>query len=661
MANLLIHIGYPKTGTSYLQHFLTQNEDELRHVGIDYLKTGRASDITNHVRLVRALQDESKDIAIKTWHDVAEEVALSSAHYCVISAEAFAEGLGEEHIGILYELIKDIDVKILVYVRPQAQAIQSRYLQAIKTGFRLPDFSTYVKRQIRKGTWNYQERLGLWSSFGKDNLIVRPYIRSLLPKGDILEDFRITLGIPDYIWSTMSLPEGASQNLSIGPRSFAALKKIVYASDGFHRPSKMEVEQGDEKDFTEFLEDSRVLNRDLGSVFHDLGWYDEKLSLLTPEIEKHCIDSFADSNAFVARNYLGLDNGVLFPINSKLSSPTLIPDLTTDDWVQLAIGLLRRIKKLQHERHKTHKISRRRTEGESNQQPSSIIDQIQLASIDNEPLASENDLPSIEGSQKIKVSIGEPIQGNHLMGISSRPSVQPNPTIFHITHYKAGSQWVYAVMAAVAPKRIIQPQPGVKHVFAQPIEQGRIYPTVYLKRDVFDTLQIPGTYRRFIIIRDLRDTLISLYFSHRYSHGKTSDAIISSREMLNALTVRDGLMWLMDNRLKVSADILESWLGTNDLLIKYEQLLEDEYGMFERIINYCGIDISKDRLVQAVKSASFENITHRDKGEENVHAHQRKAIAGDWRNYFDEELKIKFKQKYGDLLIAAEYEKGHNW
>jgi hypothetical protein len=36
-------------------------------------------------------------------------------------------------------------------------------------------------------------------------------------------------------------------------------------------------------------------------------------------------------------------------------------------------------------------------------------------------------------------------------------------------------------------------------------------------------------------------------------------------------------------------------------------------------------------------------------------AHQRKAIAGDWRNYFSERVKQAFKARYGDLLVASGY------
>ena len=42
-------------------------------------------------------------------------------------------------------------------------------------------------------------------------------------------------------------------------------------------------------------------------------------------------------------------------------------------------------------------------------------------------------------------------------------------------------------------------------------------------------------------------------------------------------------------------------------------------------------------------------------------AHQRKGIAGDWRNHFSDELKGDFKERWGDLLIATGYERDLDW
>jgi hypothetical protein len=36
-------------------------------------------------------------------------------------------------------------------------------------------------------------------------------------------------------------------------------------------------------------------------------------------------------------------------------------------------------------------------------------------------------------------------------------------------------------------------------------------------------------------------------------------------------------------------------------------------------------------------------------------------VAGDWRNHFTPRVADAFKQRYGDLLIALDYERGRDW
>jgi lipopolysaccharide transport system ATP-binding protein len=51
----------------------------------------------------------------------------------------------------------------------------------------------------------------------------------------------------------------------------------------------------------------------------------------------------------------------------------------------------------------------------------------------------------------------------------------------------------------------------------------------------------------------------------------------------------------------------------------------------------------------------------RKPGNEDTQAHERKGIAGDWRNYFTDRVSTEFKRCYGSLLVATGYEKGFSW
>lgn len=235
------------------------------------------------------------------------------------------------------------------------------------------------------------------------------------------------------------------------------------------------------------------------------------------------------------------------------------------------------------------------------------------------------------------------------------------PTVFHITHWKTGSQWVYQILREIAPERTVQPKPKIAHFLDDPLIPGMIYPTVYVNREQFNQVSVPENHIRFIVIRDLRDTLVSRYFSVKYSHPITSENVSRNRNALTSMSTEDGLRHIMQTVTKISANIQSSWLDSDELFVKYEDLIADEYTQFKRIIDHCQIKIEDARLREVVKKNSFENRSGRQKGEEDVQSHYRKGVVGDWRNYFTDNLKAEFKERYGEILIAAGYEANNDW
>lgn len=273
--------------------------------------------------------------------------------------------------------------------------------------------------------------------------------------------------------------------------------------------------------------------------------------------------------------------------------------------------------------------------------------------------------------------------------------INKTPTIFHITHWKAGSQWVAEILKQSAPTRFVaweiaDPHAnrghGIPNFYAKPLVPGKIYGTVYLNNKRFQNI-VFGFFGRsregspfraiinwwnfsirrsptrcFVVIRDLRDTLISLYFSTRYSHQIVVDRLALIRQKLNSISIEDGLVYLLEDILPESVEIQSSWIGAADVLVlRYENILDNEYNFFENLIEYCQIDVSLERLHDIVRYNLFEAAAGRRRGNQDISAHLRKGIAGDWRNYFTERVKTEFKKQYGKLLIDTGYEKDLNW
>lgn len=238
------------------------------------------------------------------------------------------------------------------------------------------------------------------------------------------------------------------------------------------------------------------------------------------------------------------------------------------------------------------------------------------------------------------------------------PKIQnQQPTVFHITHWKAGSQWLYKILREIALERIVVPQLSEKQFLGAPLLSGAVYPTVYVTKEQFHSVEIPENYRKFIIIRDLRDTLISGYFSIRYSHAVIDESLARWREQLGAMTIEEGLLMLMDEWLPASAKIQQSWIEAGEKFIRYEELLDKDAEILqELLIGHCEITVAPERLREVIVANRFENLTGgRKPGEENLMAHERKGISGDWRNYFTARVTEKFNERYGSLLIDAGY------
>ena len=239
------------------------------------------------------------------------------------------------------------------------------------------------------------------------------------------------------------------------------------------------------------------------------------------------------------------------------------------------------------------------------------------------------------------------------------------PAIFHVTHYKAGSQWIHAILRGCVPRRrLVRPVADLSQFFDEPIRQGLVYPTIYASKDEFEKVAMPPHWRRFIVIRDLRDTLVSAYFSVKISHKDFQSAPVRKlRDDLQQKSEEEGLLQMVRQWLPRSAQIQRSWLSTDDPLLRYEDLLDrDEELLVETLIERCGLPVPPRKLRKAIEEARFERLSGgRPRGSEDVGAHQRKGVAGDWRNHFTEPVKDAFKEGWGEVLIEAGYESDDDW
>jgi len=249
-----------------------------------------------------------------------------------------------------------------------------------------------------------------------------------------------------------------------------------------------------------------------------------------------------------------------------------------------------------------------------------------------------------------------------MFGLGNLSAPAAELTVFHITHHKAGSQWINRLFHALAYERLILPEVECNQFLNKPIQAGGIYPTVYITREQFDSVKLPKKWHRFVMIRDLRDTLVSLYFSIKHSHPVLHARNQARRAMLHELGVEEGLLHVTENLLAGIAQVQWSWVAAGDELIKYEDLLERDEEILARVLlRDCKLNVDPGRFLEVVRENRFEARSGRKPGEEDVQSHERKGVAGDWRNHFTDKITRSFKERFGSLLVATGYENGFNW
>ncbi|MBV9358094.1 MAG: hypothetical protein JO023_21495 [Chloroflexi bacterium] len=233
-------------------------------------------------------------------------------------------------------------------------------------------------------------------------------------------------------------------------------------------------------------------------------------------------------------------------------------------------------------------------------------------------------------------------------------------TLLHVTHWKAGSQWIRHILTAAAPTAVIEPE--VEDVRLQgPLRPGAVYPCVYRTRDEFDDLWLPSGTCYFVVIRDLRDTLVSLYFSLLISHPLLTEDMERWRARLQRLDRNDGLRALLDDGLEPIARIQDSWVGATPVL-RFEDLLRRDVTLLDRVVRRnARWPLSRSDFARIVEAHRFKRLTGRRRGTEDVTAHERKGVAGDWRKHFDPALTDAFKARFGRTLIRTGYEDDLAW
>lgn len=189
---IVLHIGAPKTGTTVLQQFLTENEAALAERGIRYVRAGRPHIAHNALPMAIAAGKAAPLFdRIAREHDAAPE-----AMHVVSSEIMFRALVARQMAKLLPDSLRG-QLRVVCYLRRQDRYAEALYKQLAKNGLAGTDRRAFLDARLPR--LRYSNILGPFADLvGAENVILRPFDRDRLVDGDIVADFaHHALGLKD--------------------------------------------------------------------------------------------------------------------------------------------------------------------------------------------------------------------------------------------------------------------------------------------------------------------------------------------------------------------------------------------------------------------------------------------------------------------------------
>lgn len=227
------------------------------------------------------------------------------------------------------------------------------------------------------------------------------------------------------------------------------------------------------------------------------------------------------------------------------------------------------------------------------------------------------------------------------------------PVLFHVTHAKAGSTWLYEIFRAAFPGRVAQRLGGrIEGIDAKP---GDIHSAVFCSHDDYTKIRGAQGAKCFYVMRDVRDAMVSLYFSLRYSHPEYPH-VKDLRAKLQAMSEQEGLALLFSGAAVALSKTQSTWLESGVPVYRYEDLFATQGTMLAKILDDIGFEYDAKRLKKSIEKNSFEKRYRRKPGVTDNHSHGRRGLPGGWRELLTDELEVLIRENLWEHLKRTGYE-----
>lgn len=307
MRRLVVHIGAPKTATTYIQHALFLNADLLAQHGVYLPVTGRNEmqrRSVGHHHLVWELTDPKRfRRSIGGWDELVAEVRKVKSDTVLLSAEGLSQVVAvhsktAELMERLFALSDDVTV--VMAVRDQLSLINSMYCQAVKMlNSATPTFDRYAARALSSGTFDLHDRFQEWYDVDRLRFTVVPFaqFREVDPLVGILRAGQIEIPEDRLILET------DSSNVSLGPIGIEAARLLARYLHGH------------DKEFSRRQVSARRLHRVSAAYARNAGWCQERFWGWTSDSAHTAAEQFAESNEQFAQAVWGTAWNMPMPVD----------------------------------------------------------------------------------------------------------------------------------------------------------------------------------------------------------------------------------------------------------------------------------------------------------------------------------------------------------
>jgi len=239
-ARCYIHIGLPKTGTSYLQGVFWRSLSALKAQDVEMLPSRRADHFQTALQLRGLLRDFDLEEAHHALTRLADDTRRVTARTVLMSQEALAPSTPDQ-IAVLLDILDGYEVHVLVTARDLGRQVPSAWQQRIQArhAYTFSEFLDAVvdRAPLAEDFWVNQDLMDVLARWGTHVPAERIHLVTNPPSGSstdlLLERVCGVLQI-DASELTTEVP---SSNISLGYAQAELLRRVNLAlGDRFPHP-----------------------------------------------------------------------------------------------------------------------------------------------------------------------------------------------------------------------------------------------------------------------------------------------------------------------------------------------------------------------------------------------------------------------------------------